>query len=66
MANEEVVFDLKTGDVRVLNYKTLVYFIQADEKLLNAYNQLKKREKRNQKYIFIKRFNENHPLRFFD
>ena len=66
MANEEFVFDLKTGDVRVLNYKTLVYFIQADEKLLNAYNQLKKREKRNQKYIFIKRFNENHPLRFFD
>lgn len=65
MANEEFVFDLKTGEVRVLDYKTLIYFIQTDEKLLYAYNQLKKREKRNQKYLFIKRFNENHPLHYF-
>ena len=62
MANEEFVFDLTTGEVRVLDFRTLEYFIEKDEDLYHEYRQLRKKEKRAQKYLFVRRFNENHPL----
>tara|TARA_Y100000768_G_scaffold313338_1_gene248076 strand:+ start:239 stop:880 length:642 start_codon:yes stop_codon:yes gene_type:complete len=62
IANQQFIFDLDNGLSSVLTRTSIIDFIASDDELLAEYKSLKRKQQRDQLYLFIRRFNENHPL----
>ena len=54
--------DLVNDKVSVFNVANLERILEEDPQLLNEFLTLKKRKKEKQKYVFLQRYNEKHPL----
>ncbi len=66
LGETDFIFRLDDGVAQVLDRKTLLPFIESDEQLYQEFTQLKRKQQKEQKYIFIRYFNENHPLPYFE
>lgn len=58
----QYLIDFTTGQVFPMNYRYFEQLISVDEKFFNEYSNLRKRKKRKMLFIYLRRFNELHPL----
>ena len=58
----QLMLDFETGKVIEYNYENLLIILMRDEELYEEYNSLKKRKKRDQKFLYVRKYNEKHPL----
>lgn len=52
----------KTGEIVEYNYENVSSLISSDEELREEYKQLKKKKKKQMRFLYIRKFNERHPL----
>ncbi len=58
----QYLIDFTTGQVFPMDYHYFEQLISTDEKIFNEYTNLRKRQKRKMLFIFLRHFNELHPL----
>ncbi len=56
------VIDLKTGKIYPFTPEAILALIADDNELFNEYSQLKKKKKRELMFLYIRKYNERHPL----
>lgn len=61
---QQYVLDTKSGAVYDFNAQTISYILQRDPVLSVEYSGLKKRQKKDQAFIYLRKYNEKHPLYF--
>jgi hypothetical protein len=61
---QQYVLDTKTGSIYDFNPQTISYILQRDPVLSAEYSALKKRQKKDQAFIYLRKYNEKHPLYF--
>jgi hypothetical protein len=54
--------DFKTGKVYDYDVQALEVLLMQDPELHNEFSQLRKKKKRQQKFVYLRRFNERNPL----
>lgn len=60
---EQFILDMRTGKVISFTVKALEGVLQQhDAELFKEYSALKKRKKKDMRFIYLKRYNEKHPL----
>lgn len=60
----QYILDLELGKVLDFDYKSVEVALMKDPELYDEFNKLRKRKKRKQKFFFIRKYNEKHPLYF--
>jgi len=60
----QYLLDFKTGDVMEYDTESVEVLLMKDPELSQEYNALRNRKKKQMKFVFIRRFNEKHPLYF--
>ena len=60
----QYLLDFETGDVMEYNTESVEVLLMKDPELSEEYNALRNRKKKQMKFVFIRRFNEKHPLYF--
>ena len=55
-------FDTQTNIVQELTVKNMEQFLKEDNELYNQFIALKKREKANSVFVYLRKYNEKHPL----
>jgi len=58
------LFDFETGEVLDYNTESVEVLLIKDPELYDEYQALKNRKKKQMKFVFIRRYNEKHPLYF--
>ena len=58
------LFDFETGEVLDYNIESVEVLLMSDPELHDEYQALRSRQKKQMKFVFIRRFNEKHPLYF--
>jgi len=58
----QYLIDFTTGQVFPMDYHYFEQLISVDENIFNEYSNLPKRKKRKMLFIYLRRFNEQHPL----
>ncbi len=56
------IIDFKTGKVFPFTPEAILALISDDTELFNEYNQLKKKKKKELMFLYIRKYNEKHPL----
>jgi len=56
------IISFELGTVYDYNYKNLEILLSQDEELFIEYTSLKKRDKKKQIFLYIRKYNEKHPL----
>lgn len=56
------IISFELGSVYDYNYKNLEILLSQDEELFIEYTSLKKRDKKKQIFLYIRKYNEKHPL----
>ena len=60
----QYLLDFETGDVMEYDTESVEVLLMKDPELSEEYNALRNRKKKQMKFVFIRRFNEKHPLYF--
>jgi len=60
----QYLLDFFTGDVMEYDVESVEVLLMRDPELADEYHALRKRKKKQMKFVFIRRFNEKHPLYF--
>ncbi len=60
----QFLIDFKTGTLYEYSIKSIEKLISFDKELFTEYTKLKKRKQKQLSFIYIRRFNESHPLYF--
>lgn len=60
--NKEYLVDLENNNVWEFDMERLELVLQNDSQLWDEFNSLRKRKKKQMKYIFINRYNQKYPL----
>lgn len=60
----QYLFDFETGDVMEYDTESVEVLLMKDPELADEYHALRNRKKKQMKFVFIRRFNEKHPLYF--
>lgn len=63
---QEYILDFNTGAIYEFTIKNFQLLISVDSTLYTEFAKLKKREKREMIYIFLRRFNKSHPIYFYE
>lgn len=58
-----MVFDFKTGNIHILSPEILLSLFSDDNEIFDEYNALKKRKKKQLMFLYIRKYNEKHPLK---
>lgn len=58
----QFVIDFKTGNILDYNVESVEALLMYDEKLYDEYISLKKKDKKNLKFLYIRKFNERNPI----
>ena len=58
------LFDFETGEVLDYNMESVDILLMKDPELADEYQALRNRKKKQMKFVFIRRYNEKHPLYF--
>jgi len=62
--SEQAIIDMETGNIYEFNVKSLENILQRDPVLFKEFSALRKKKKRTSIFIFMKRYNEAHPIYF--
>lgn len=60
----QLVLDTKTGALLRFNSETMLRLLQPDKKLFDEFSALHKRKRKEQLFIYLRKFNEAHALKF--
>ncbi|NBC82034.1 MAG: hypothetical protein GVY19_01505 [Bacteroidetes bacterium] len=60
----QYILDFQTGDILEYNFKNVEALLMKDPALHAEYAGLRKKKKKQQKFIYIRKFNERNPLYF--
>lgn len=60
----QIILDMKTGTYGDFNVENITLILKRDEKLYAEFNTLSKRKKRDGLFIYLKKYNDAHPLYF--
>ena len=60
----QYLLDFETGDVMEYDTESVEVLLMKDPELSDEYHSLSGRKKKQMKFVFIRRFNEKHPLYF--
>lgn len=60
----QYLFDFENGDVMEYDTESVEVLLMKDPELADEYHALRNRKKKQMKFVFIRRFNEKHPLYF--
>jgi len=60
----QYLLDFQTGDVMEYDEESVEVLLMKDPELADEYLSLSKRKRKQMKFVFIRRFNEKHPLYF--
>ena len=60
----QYLLDFETGDVMEYDTESVEVLLMKDPELSDEYHALRNRKKKQMKFVFIRRFNEKHPLYF--
>lgn len=64
---QQFILDTHTGNVSAFTVPAMLNFLQANDPILYAeFLKLKKRKRNQQLFIYLRRYNERHPLKFPD
>ena len=58
----QYILEFETGKVFDFNYKTIEVLLMNDTLLYDEFNNLSKKKKKNQQFLYIRKYNEKHPL----
>lgn len=58
----QLMLDFETGKILEYNYDNLLVILMRDSELYEEYNSLRKRKKRDQKFLYVRKYNEKYPL----
>jgi hypothetical protein len=61
---QQYVIDAKTGTVYNFNSESIEFLLRNDVALLTEYQKLKRKQKKDQAFIYLRKYNEKHPLYF--
>jgi hypothetical protein len=61
---QQYVLDVAAGQFYVFQISTMEFLLQRDPLLYAEYAALKKKQKRDQMFIYLRKYNEKHPLMF--
>ena len=61
---QQFMIDTRTGIIYDFNPVNLEFLLQRDPVLLSEYQLLKKKQKKEQAFIYLRKYNERHPLHF--
>jgi hypothetical protein len=61
---QQYVLDVQYGLFYVFQVSTMEYILQRDPALFAEYSALKKKQKRDQMFIYLRKYNDKHPLLF--
>jgi len=59
---KQYVLDFENGKVLEYNYKNIEILLQKDLNLYEEYAELRKKQKKRQMFLYLRKFNEKHPL----
>ena len=60
----QYLLDFQTGEVMDYDTESVGVLLMKDPELADEYQALRNRKKKQMKFVFIRRYNENHPLYF--
>lgn len=60
----QFILDTRLGSIYDFTIENLEYIIQGDNELLTEFKALKKREKRESTFLYLRKYNQRHPLYF--
>ncbi len=60
----QYLIDMETGKIMDYNYKNLEIVLSRDTKLYEEFVKLKKKKKRQLKFLYLRKYNDNHPFYF--
>lgn len=60
----QYILDFKTGKIYDFNYKAMEAVLAEDPDIMEEYSKLSKRKKRKLKFLYLRKYNEKHPLTF--
>jgi hypothetical protein len=60
----QYLLDFQTGDIMEYDEESVEVLLMKDPELADEYLSLSKRKRKQMKFVFIRRFNEKHPLYF--
>lgn len=60
----QYLLDFETGDVMEYDTESVEVLLMKDPELSDEYHALRNRKKKQMKFVFIRRYNEKHPLYF--
>ncbi len=60
----QYLLDFETGEVMEYDTESVEVLLMKDPELADEYQSLRNRKKKQMKFVFIRRFNEKHPLYF--
>lgn len=58
----QFMMDFKTGEVREYSVENLLLLLMSDAELYDEYNSLRKKKKKQMKFLYLRKYNEKHPL----
>ena len=59
---KQFIIDFETGKIMEYDYQTLSIILMRDNELYEEYEVLNKRKKKQQMFLYLRKFNEKHPL----
>ena len=59
---QQFILDTETGIISVFNSQNFEELLKRDEALYNAFISLPKKKKRNSQFLYLRKYNEAHPL----
>ncbi|RLD63518.1 MAG: hypothetical protein DRJ01_03580 [Bacteroidetes bacterium] len=59
---KQYVLDFETGKILEYNYENILILLMRDEELYDEYNSLRKKKQKQLKFIYLRKYNEKHPL----
>ncbi|MBN1251653.1 MAG: hypothetical protein JXA16_05940 [Bacteroidales bacterium] len=60
----QYLLDMETGNIMNYNYKNVEILLMKDDKLYEEFVKLKKKEKKQLKFLYLRKYNEKHPFYF--
>lgn len=58
----QYIMNFNTGKIVDYNYESILVFLMPDTELYDEFNNLKKKKKKQMKFLYIRKFNEKHKL----
>jgi len=60
----QFILDFETGDIYDFELENFLKLLQRDEQLYTEFTKLKKRKQRDQMFIYLRKYNDAHPIYF--